>query len=133
MNNSKLCLKLKKQDIVKLIHLKVITNTGEILSNWVNVCKLNQLKKGEMIDFDYNDKKILLANLDGKIYASDRICTHADADLSTGILTEEGVTCPLHLSTFNLKTGVPENLPAELPLKIYNVKIEQNEIYIEVN
>ena len=124
---------MKKQDIVKLIHLKVITNTGEILSNWVNVCKLNQLKKGEMIDFDYQDKKILLANLDGKIYASDRICTHADADLSTGILTEEGVTCPLHLSTFNLKTGVPENLPAETPLKIYNVKIEQNEIYIEVN
>lgn len=118
---------------MKLIHLKVITNTGEILSNWVNVCKFNQLKKGEMIDFDYNDKKILLANLDGKIYAADRICTHADADLSTGILTEEGVTCPLHLSTFNLKTGVPENLPAELPLKIYNVKIEQNEIYIEVN
>ena len=118
---------------MKLIHLKVITNTGEILSDWVNVCKLNQLKKGEMIDFDYKDKKILLANLDGKIYASDRICTHADADLSTGILTEEGVTCPLHLSTFNLKTGVPENLPAEVPLKIYNVKIEQNEIYIEVN
>jgi len=124
---------LKKQDIGKLTHLKAITNTGEILSNWVNVCKLNQLKKGEMIDFDYKDKKILLANLDGKIHASDRICTHADADLSTGILTEEGVTCPLHLSTFNLKTGVPENLPAEVPLKIYNVKIEQNEIYIEVN
>ena len=124
---------MKKQDIVKLIRLRVITNTGEILSNWVNVCKLSQLKKGEMIDFDHKDKKILLANLDGKIYASDRICTHADADLSTGILTEEGVTCPLHLSTFNLKTGMPENLPAEIPLKIYNVKIEQNEIYIEVN
>ncbi|MDH2908100.1 MAG: non-heme iron oxygenase ferredoxin subunit [Candidatus Nitrosotalea sp.] len=103
------------------------------MSKWVNVCKTSQLKKGEMLDFDYGDKKILLANLDGKIYASDRICTHADADLSTGILTEEGVTCPLHLSTFNLKTGVPENLPAETPLKIYNVKIEQNEIYIEVN
>ncbi|HEU5487935.1 MAG TPA: non-heme iron oxygenase ferredoxin subunit [Candidatus Nitrosotalea sp.] len=103
------------------------------MSKWVNVCKSSQLQKGEMIDFDYEDKKILLANLGGKIYASDRICTHADADLSTGILTEEGVTCPLHLSTFNLKTGVPENLPAEVPLKIYNVKIEQNEIYIEVN
>ena len=113
--------------------MKVITNTGDNLSNWVNVCKSSQLKKGEMLDFDYQDKKILLANLDGKIYASDRTCTHADADLSTGILTEEGVTCPLHLSTFNLKTGVPENLPAEIPLKIYNVKIEQNEIYIEVN
>ena len=124
---------MKRQDIVRRIRLKAITNTGEILSEWVSVCKLNQLKKGEMLDFDYKDKKILLANMDGKIYASDRICTHADADLSTGILTEEGVTCPLHLSTFNLKTGIPENLPAEIPLKIYNVKIEQNKIYVEVN
>lgn len=118
---------------MRLIRLRVITSIGDNLSNWVNVCKLNEIKKGEMLDFDYQDKKILIANLDGKIYATDRICTHADADLSNGILTEEGVTCPLHLSTFNLKTGVPENLPAEVPLKIYNVKIEHNEIQIEVN
>ncbi|MDE1867365.1 MAG: non-heme iron oxygenase ferredoxin subunit [Thaumarchaeota archaeon] len=102
------------------------------MSEWINVCGISELKKGDMLDFDYKDKKILLANLDGKIYATDRICTHAEADLSTGILNEEGVTCPLHLSTFNLKTGVPQNLPAEIPLKIYNVKIEQNEIYVEV-
>lgn len=85
-----------------------------------------------MIDFDHNEKKILLANLDGKIYAADRICTHEQADLSTGILGEQGVTCPLHLSTFNLATGKPENPPAEKSLKTYNVKIEQNEIYVEV-
>jgi 3-phenylpropionate/trans-cinnamate dioxygenase ferredoxin component len=102
------------------------------MSNWVNVCKTSQLKKGDMIDFDYEEKKILVANLNGQIYATDRICTHAEADLSTGILSEEGVTCPLHLSTFDLKTGVPQNLPAEIPLKTYNVKIEQNEIYVEV-
>lgn len=102
------------------------------LSNWVKVCAASDLKKGEMLDFDYHDKKILLANINGKIYASDRTCTHAEADLTTGILTEEGVTCPLHLSTFNLETGVPQNLPAEAPLKTYNVKIEQNEIYLEV-
>lgn len=102
------------------------------MSEWVRVCKLDNLKKGEMLDFDYGNKKILLANLNGKVYATDRICTHAEADLSTGILSEEGVTCPLHLSTFNLQTGAPQNLPAELPLKTYNVKIEQNEIYVEV-
>ncbi len=102
------------------------------LSNWVKVCDTSELKKGDMIDFDYNEKKILVANLNGKIYATDRICTHADADLTTGILCEEGITCPLHLSTFNLETGIPRNLPAEVPLKTYNVKIEQNEIYVEV-
>jgi 3-phenylpropionate/trans-cinnamate dioxygenase ferredoxin subunit len=124
---------LRRQDIVKQISLEVITNTGEnFLSKWVKACSKNELEKGEMLDFDHDDKKILLSNLNGKIYATDRICTHADADLSTGILNEEGVTCPLHLSTFNLETGVPQNLPAEVPLKTYNVKIEQNEIYVEV-
>ncbi|HSD05529.1 MAG TPA: non-heme iron oxygenase ferredoxin subunit [Nitrosopumilaceae archaeon] len=103
-----------------------------ILSEWVNVCSTKKLGKGELYSFDHNDKKIMLANMNGKIYATDRICTHAEADLSAGILGEEGVTCPLHLSTFNLETGMPQNLPAEKPLKTYNVKIEQNEIYVEV-
>lgn len=102
------------------------------MSKWVRACAASELKKGEMLDLDYQDKKILLANIDGRVFATDRICTHAEADLGTGILSEEGVTCPLHLSTFDLKTGVPQNLPAEVPLKTYNVKIEQNEIYVEV-
>ena len=103
------------------------------MSKWVKACNAQKLGKGQMYDFDYDDKKILLANLNGKIYATDRICTHAEADLSTGILSEEGLTCPLHLSVFNLETGMPQNLPAEKPLKTYNVKIEQNEIYVEVD
>ena len=86
-----------------------------------------------MFGFDYDNKKILLTNLNGKIYATDRICTHAEADLSNGIPTEEGITCPLHLSVFNLETGMPQNGPAEKPLRTYNVKIEQNEIYVEVD
>ena len=85
-----------------------------------------------MRDFDYDTKKILLAKINGKIYATDRICTHEEADLSTGILSEQGITCPLHLSVFNLETGIPQSPPAEKPLKTYNVKIEQNEIYVEV-
>ena len=68
----------------------------------------------------------------GKIHATDLICTHANADLSTGFLSEEGVRCPLHLSVFNLENGEPQNLPAENPLKVYNVKIDNNEIYVEV-
>ena len=78
------------------------------------------------------DKKILLTNLDGKIFATDRICTHAEADLSTGILSEEGIRCPLHLSVFNLNTGKPQNPPAEESLKTYNIKIDNDEVYVEV-
>lgn len=118
---------------MRLTFLKAITSTGEkVLADWVKACSKNKLGKGEMFSFDYKEKKILLANLNGKIHATDRICTHAEADLSTGFLGDDGVTCPLHLSVFNLETGMPQNGPAEKPLKTYNIKIERNEIYVEV-
>jgi 3-phenylpropionate/trans-cinnamate dioxygenase ferredoxin component len=85
-----------------------------------------------LFGFDHDDKKILLTNFNGKIYATDRICTHAEADLSSGILSEEGLRCPLHLSVFNLENGSPLNPPAEQPIKTYNVKIDNNEVYVEV-
>ena len=103
-----------------------------ILSEWIKAGNLEQVKEGQLFGFTHDDKKILLANLKGKIHATDLICTHANADLSTGFLSEEGVRCPLHLSVFNLENGEPQNLPAENPLKVYNVKIDGNEVYVEV-
>nr|WP_297474105.1 non-heme iron oxygenase ferredoxin subunit [Nitrosopumilus sp.] len=103
-----------------------------ILSEWVKACNLEQVKEGQLFRFVHGDKKLLLANLKGKIHATDLICTHADADLSTGFLSDEGVRCPLHLSVFNLENGKPQNLPAEIPLKVYNVKIDASEIYVEL-
>ena len=102
------------------------------MSEWIEACNLEQVKDGQLFGFTHNDKKILLANQKGKIHATDLICTHADADLSTGFLSEEGVRCPLHLSVFNLENGEPQNLPAEVPLKVYNIKIDDNKVYVEV-
>ena len=102
------------------------------MSEWIKAGMMDQVKDGQLFGFIHGDKKILLANLKGKIHATDLICTHADADLSTGFLSEEGVRCPLHLSVFNLEDGKPQNLPAEIPLKVYNTKIDGNEIYVEI-
>jgi nitrite reductase/ring-hydroxylating ferredoxin subunit len=102
------------------------------LSEWIKACNSGQVKEGELFRFTHDEKKILIANIKGKIHATDLICTHADADLSTGFLSDEGVRCPLHLSVFNLEDGCPQNLPAETPLMVYNVKIDADEIYVEV-
>ena len=101
------------------------------MSQWIKACNLDEVPEGQLFGFHFNDKKILFANQKGKIFATDLICTHAEADLSTGFLSDEGVRCPLHLSVFNLQDGNPQNPPAEIPLKTYNVKIQQNEVYVE--
>ena len=102
------------------------------LGKWIKACITDQVEDGQLYRFVHDGKKILIANMHGKLYATDLMCTHADADLSTGFLSDEGVRCPLHLSVFNLHDGRPQNPPAEAALKVYNVKIEQNEVYVEV-
>ena len=102
--------------------------------DWIRVCDAKSLKNGDMLDFDHGDRKILLAKTGNQVFATDRICTHAYADLTTGIMNEDEktVTCPLHLSAFKLDSGMPQNLPAEEPLKIYKVKIQDDAIYIKL-
>jgi 3-phenylpropionate/trans-cinnamate dioxygenase ferredoxin component len=102
---------------------------------WIKVCDENSLKNGDLMEYDNGEMKILITKIKDKIFATDRICTHAYADLSTGFLNEEEktVTCPLHMSSFNLESGVPQNAPAELPLKTYNTKVEDKSVYILIN
>jgi 3-phenylpropionate/trans-cinnamate dioxygenase ferredoxin component len=99
---------------------------------WIDISNFLDLKNGDMLDFNYNDKKIMIININGNFYASDRICTHAYVDLTTGVLNESDktVTCPLHLSSFDLKNGNALNLPAEEPLRIYKIKREKNRLFI---
>jgi nitrite reductase/ring-hydroxylating ferredoxin subunit len=93
---------------------------------------MTQVAKGSLFSFIHGDVKILLANLNGKILATDLICTHAEADLSKGKIIDNGVKCPLHRSVFDLNTGKPREPPADTALRTYNVKIENNEIFVEV-
>jgi 3-phenylpropionate/trans-cinnamate dioxygenase ferredoxin component len=102
------------------------------MSEWIKVCDARSLQNGDLVNFDFADKNILLTKAENKVYAIDRICTHAYADLSTGFMNEaeRTVTCPLHMSSFKLEDGTPQNLPAEESLKTYEVRIQDNWVYI---
>lgn len=104
------------------------------MPEWIKACEMKELNNSELLGFDFNKKKILISKIRDRVYATDRICTHAYADLSTGFMNEdEGtITCPLHMSSFKLEDGTPQNLPAEEPLKTYKTKIQDNSVYILV-
>ena len=104
------------------------------MPEWIKACEMKELNNSELLGFDLNEKKILISKIRDRVYATDRICTHAYADLSTGFMNEdEGtITCPLHMSSFKLEDGTPQNLPAEEPLKTYRTKIQDNAVFILV-
>lgn len=93
---------------------------------------MDEVPEGTMRAVDLDGRQLMLINLEGQYYALDRTCTHETADLSLGFLTDNVVTCPLHLSRFDIKTGEALSTPATLPLKTYNVKTDGNEVFIQL-
>ena len=82
-------------------------------------------------------KKILLANVGGKIFAMDGVCTHMGGHLWEGSLTGMTVKCPRHGSEFDLATGKNTKKPwipfGKAPdLKTYPVSLEVEEVFVDV-
>ena len=92
--------------------------------------KAGELAPGAMKRIDVRGRRILLANVDGRLCAVDDTCTHEEASLSTGVLRGELVKCPLHGSRFNVCTGKALEEPAEEDLRTYPVRLEDERILI---
>jgi 3-phenylpropionate/trans-cinnamate dioxygenase ferredoxin subunit len=76
--------------------------------------------------------QVLVVNTDGQLRSMQGICSHEYFELDKGFLTAGTLTCALHLSRFDLETGEALDPPAELPLAMYPVVVEDGRILIEV-
>ena len=101
----------------------------------VRICGTGDVAEGEARRFPVGDRLIAVVNLgDEGFRAIDAICSHehyfldegeVDPDLST-------IECPKHGSTFDLETGKPRSLPAVTGVAVFDVKVENDDILIEV-
>lgn len=102
------------------------------MGEYVKACDLTDVPPGTMLSVDIGEVEMMIVNTDGALYAVSRICTHETADLSTGFLSGSEVTCPLHLSRFDLKTGAVQNPPARISLTTYKLKTEGAAVYVQI-
>ena len=98
------------------------------------LCATTDLADGEARRFDVGEHRIALVRLSGDWYALGDRCTHADISLSEGeVLVEEcALECWKHGSSFDLRTGEPQSLPATRPVPTYNVKVEADDVWVEL-
>jgi 3-phenylpropionate/trans-cinnamate dioxygenase ferredoxin component len=76
--------------------------------------------------------QVLVIHSGGEFRAVQGICSHEYFELDRGFLTAGTLTCALHLSRFDLENGEPLDPPAEEPLAVYPVVIENGRVIIEV-
>jgi 3-phenylpropionate/trans-cinnamate dioxygenase ferredoxin subunit len=101
----------------------------------VKACTAADVPEGEVRRFVVDHRPIAVANLGEEGFrAVDAICSHAHYFLDEGEVDvdDQTVECPKHGSTFDLNTGRPTTLPATLPVEVFAVKVEGDDILIEL-
>ncbi len=116
------------------------------MGKFVEAGKKGELAEGKMKEVTADGRKILLARVGNIYYAVDGICPHMGAKLSEGKLEKTILTCPRHGSQFDISDGhvirwtnfpglvssVAKVFKKPRPLKTYAVKLEGDQILVEV-
>jgi 3-phenylpropionate/trans-cinnamate dioxygenase ferredoxin component len=97
----------------------------------VPVARVADLEEGTMRMVQVDGTNILLVNQDG-VHALQGTCSHEYFELDKGFLSDGAITCALHLSRFDLTDGEPLDPPADLPLVIYAVSVQGDDIVLEL-
>jgi len=99
---------------------------------WIKAADRGALSDGEVIGVSVAGHEIALYEMDGEIFATDDICTHAYAKLSDGWMEKGEIECPLHAGRFDIKTGKATAPPCIDDVKSYPVRVEGDEIQIKL-
>lgn len=102
-------------------------------TGWTRAAARSELPQGEVLGLEVAGRSIALYDVDGSVFATDNICTHAYARLSDGWLDGELIECPLHAARFDVRNGKVLDPPATEDLKTYPVRVVDDEIQIKLD
>lgn len=99
----------------------------------VELCPLAELVDGEARRFDVGGRAVAVVRIGDDVYAIGDRCSHQDISLSEGTVDPDACTleCWKHGSTFDLRTGKPETLPATKPVPVYEVSVRDGVVWLE--
>lgn len=97
------------------------------------VARLDDLPEGQPSLVETDGMQLVLARVDGDVFACSAECPHQGGPLGEGRLAGSRLTCPWHGWMFDLKSGVCLMPSRGGPVATYPVTIEAGEVWIEVD
>jgi nitrite reductase/ring-hydroxylating ferredoxin subunit/uncharacterized membrane protein len=100
------------------------------LDDWTATIREQDLPNSKPRKVTVGRTDVLLYREDARIYAVAARCSHRGGPLHKGRVEDLHVTCPWHLSTFDLKDGSIVRGPATAPQPAYEVRVEGDTIEV---
>ena len=102
------------------------------MASWHRVAADADLTDGTLLSVAVGKEKLVLARVEGAVYALRDRCSHADFPLHDGILEGTTLECVHHGARFDVCTGKPKGLPAVRGVPVYAVEVRDGEIHVEL-
>ncbi len=104
---------------------------------FTRACALADLGDGKPKAVTVDEVDVALVRSGEELFAIRDECSHAAIALSEGDVEAVDGTCTiecwLHGSTFDLRTGRPTTLPAFEPVAVYPVRVEGDDVLVDVH
>lgn len=84
-----------------------------------------------LLAINAGERKLCLVKYEGKLYATQRKCPHAGADLSNGWCKDGKLICPYHRYSYDLQTGRGSAGQADY-VNVYPVETRNDGIYVGI-
>ncbi|MCY4438521.1 MAG: non-heme iron oxygenase ferredoxin subunit [Chloroflexi bacterium] len=102
------------------------------MAKFVRAASLDDIPEGRAIVVDIEGDSLALARVDGDVYCIDNVCTHDGGPLGEGELDGTALECPRHGARFDVCTGRALSFPAVVPVNAYDVKIEGQDVLVDL-
>ena len=99
---------------------------------FTKIGKVGDVPVGTAKVYEVADRAIAVCNVDGELYAIDDVCTHDEGSLDQGELEGHEIECPRHGARFDVRSGEVTALPAVLPIDTFKVRVQGEDIEIEL-
>ena len=102
------------------------------MAEWVRVAAADACPPGTLLGVALGNERIVLANVEGDLYALLDRCSHQDFPLSDGELDGDRLECIYHGAVFDVCTGRAMQLPAIRPVKTFPVEVRVGAVFVQV-
>jgi 3-phenylpropionate/trans-cinnamate dioxygenase ferredoxin subunit len=103
------------------------------MSDFLRACALSDVADGAAIRVVVDGVPVAVVRSEGEVFAIHDVCSHANVALSEGEVDDQTIECWLHGSRFDLVSGRPTGLPATRPVPVYPVKVDGDDVRIDVH
>jgi 3-phenylpropionate/trans-cinnamate dioxygenase ferredoxin subunit len=90
------------------------------------------MTSGKPLRIEKNGESICVARVGDQVFAIGDTCSHSDASLSEGDITDFKIECWLHGAEFDLRSGEALTPPATAPVKSYLVTVDGDSVTVEM-